>query len=313
VNLRVKLCANLPIRITAATRKRAGENARQQSARDRQAPRASIAPRGDVQRHELRAATHPCHHQVTVEAREPSRAVRGAMPERLVVTIHADLIRGLDRLPAIDAKLDQSAHTDATAGNRVIAARPVASFAAFALEVIARRDLEQLAHFGFREFAREIEMTSVAIRTADVSWRGEVTEIGVVISGIGARGIREREAAHERACCYRRFRRRHATSLLQHRGTRASAGMGFLPVRQRVEMLSMSRSVRAGGSGNTMSSICVRGISFRAFTSRAALLAFVCLIAMLLLSWSFVALDSASEAREDARRCGHYKHRRDKC
>src|SRR5258708_6528577 len=102
-------------------------------------------------------------HRIAVDLPSPvgnmkslPRPMRLAMPEPLVMTIHAYLVGGLDGLPTIDAELDHPTDADAAAGDGVIAAGPVASFATAPLEIVARLDLEQPAHFGFGEFAREI-------------------------------------------------------------------------------------------------------------------------------------------------------------
>ena len=107
-----------------------------------------------------------------------------AMPERLVMTIHAGAIGSLDRLPAIrgvDAKLDQATHPYASAHDGMVAAGPVASFAPEAFEVVARLELEEPPHFGFREFAREIQMAGIAINAADVSGLGEIADVGIEV------------------------------------------------------------------------------------------------------------------------------------
>ncbi len=106
------------------------------------------------------------------------------MPERFVMAIHADLVGPLYRLPAVHAKLDQATDTDSTAGDGVIAARPVASFASAALEVVGWFELKQAPHLGLREVAREIEMTGVAVNAADVPGLREKTDVGIEVGGI---------------------------------------------------------------------------------------------------------------------------------
>ena len=47
------------------------------------------------------------HHKVAIKACQCLRAVSSGLPVHIVVTLEADLVGGLDRLPAIDAKFDQ--------------------------------------------------------------------------------------------------------------------------------------------------------------------------------------------------------------
>jgi len=100
-----------------------------------------------------------------------------AMPERFVMAFEARAIRFLDRLPAIDAKLDQSAHSEPSTEHRVIASGPVASFTSPALEIAARRYLKQLAHLRLREFEREFQMAGVAVYASDVARLREISEL----------------------------------------------------------------------------------------------------------------------------------------
>ena len=161
------------------------------------------------------------------------------MPEPFVVTVHARAVGGLDRLPAIDAKLDQPAHPHASAGDRVIAPGPVASFTAVALEIVARLELEKPPHFGFGKFAREIQVASVAIHAADVFGLCEVADIAIERSRIREHAGSAHEATGER---YRddASSAEHATSLWQHRGGLARARTR-LTVRRVTEMLDASR------------------------------------------------------------------------
>jgi hypothetical protein len=156
------------------------------------------------------------------------------MPERLIVTVHTDRIGDLDGLAAIDTELDQPAHPNPTAGRRVIAARPMASLAAATLEVVARSDLEQPAHFGLGELAREIEVTGVAVCASDVPRLGEVTDVAIDLGRIGARAGRNRKADYREAgyhgpgnhaSRYHAFSGEHANSLWQHRDARASGSL----------------------------------------------------------------------------------------
>ena len=86
----------------------------------------------------------------------------------------------------VDAKLDQPAHPEASAGDCVIAAWPVASFAPAALEVVARFELEEPAHFGFGKLAREIEVTGVTINAANIFGLRKEAYVGIVIAGVRA-------------------------------------------------------------------------------------------------------------------------------
>jgi hypothetical protein len=214
--------------IASAAKNCAGKNSREDSSNRRESPGVPIAPGSNIRRRELRIAAHPRHHQMTIEACEPARAVRRPMPERLIVTIHADLVGDLDGLAAIDPEFDQPTHTEATAGSRVIAAGPVASLAAAALEVAARRDLEQPAHFGFGKVASEIEVTGVAVCASDVPRLSEVTDVAIDIGSIGARASGNHEGPHEgrgnRVFRYHALSGEHRNSLWQHRGRQASGG-----------------------------------------------------------------------------------------
>lgn len=92
---------------------------------------------------------------MAIEACEALRAVGGAVPESLVMTIQACAVAGLDgvsaRLPGVDTKLDQAAHPDPAAHRGVIAAGSVASFAAPAFQFVLGLELKQAAHFGLAE------------------------------------------------------------------------------------------------------------------------------------------------------------------
>src|SRR5262249_31352438 len=147
---------------------------------------------------ELCAAAHLRHNQMTIEACQPSRAMNFAVPERLVMAIEADLIRALDRLAPIDAKLDQISHRDAAAHDRVIATGTVTSFASAALEIVFGFDLKQPSHLRFRELAGEVGMARIAIDAADVARLREVADVGIVVTVVRARTDRECEQAHGR-------------------------------------------------------------------------------------------------------------------
>jgi hypothetical protein len=122
------------------------------------------------------------------------------MPESFIVAVHAGLVGPLDWLTAIDidAKLDQPAGTNAAAGDRVITARTVASFAAAPLEIVARLNLKQLAHFGLGEFPGEVAMTRVAINAADIFGLCEVSEIRIGIGGVGINLVKKTYRTQER-------------------------------------------------------------------------------------------------------------------
>ncbi len=108
------------------------------------------------------------HHGMTIEACERPPRMDLAMPERFVVTIQAGAIRLLDRLSAIDAKLDKPAHPEPAPEHRVIASRPVASFASQVLDRSLRADLEAPSHFCMDELLGEIEVARVAVGAADI-------------------------------------------------------------------------------------------------------------------------------------------------
>src|SRR5581483_6642627 len=61
-------------------------------------------------RRELEGGTGGDHHQVAIETPHPSHPVGLAMPESFVVTLQAGLVGALDRLSAVDTKLNQVAH-----------------------------------------------------------------------------------------------------------------------------------------------------------------------------------------------------------
>ncbi len=171
------------------------------------------------------------------------------MPERLVVTIHAGAIGGLDRLLTqllrVEAKLHQPAHPHASTHDGMVASGPVAPFATEALEVVTRFNLEELAHFGFGKIAREIGVAGVAIHAADVSWLGEVAKVDIVVAPSLPRprltGAHEatRDRDGDNAISFE-----HAPSLWQHPGQLAIA-CAPLTVRRVTEML-VARAERFG-------------------------------------------------------------------
>ena len=178
------LTATLLARNTTAAEDRPREKPGEDSSADGEAPSMPITPRRDIGRRKLRGAAHLRHHQMTIEACETSSAMRRAMPERLIVTIHANLIGGLDGLAAVHTKFDKPADTDPASGDGVIAAGAVASLASAPLKIVARFDLEQPAHFGFGEFAGEIEMAGITVHAADVFWLREVADVVVEVSSV---------------------------------------------------------------------------------------------------------------------------------
>ncbi len=155
------------------------------------------------------------------------------------MAIHAHLIGDLDRLSAIDTKLNQPANADASSGDRMVAAGAVASFASTPFEVVARFDLEQPPHFGFGEFAREIQMAGVAIHAADIFRLREVANVAVDVGQIRKHAGGAHEATRNRHRDHAIFCK-HATSLWQHRG-RLARPHACLTVRVGTEMLSASR------------------------------------------------------------------------
>ena len=199
---RLTLVSTLPAS-ARAIEKQTGHHSRDYSGARRASPRFPVVPLCYERRGELTVTARAGHHGMTIEARERAPRMDLAMPERFVVTFQAGAISFLDRLSAIDAELDQSAHPEPSTEHRVIAPRPVTSFASPALQIAARRDLKQLAHLRFREFEREFQMAGVAIYASDVARLREVSELST--AGNRERfqiaGILRLIGAGERRCC----------------------------------------------------------------------------------------------------------------
>ena len=84
-------------------------------------------------------------------------------------------------MSAVFAKLDQPSNSDAAATDCVVAARSVASLTAESFDVILRFELEQPAHLGFGKFTRNVGVTRIAIRAADIPRPGKIAHITMCV------------------------------------------------------------------------------------------------------------------------------------